>query len=253
MESNGKIRALLVGETWVVSKFHIKGFDVVPLGGYEDFSVWFREALKNYADVEIVHMPNHIALTLFPESLSALQEYQVLILSDVGRNTLTFYPDMFRVPMGPGKLTLIQEFVNRGGGLVMAGGWMSFQGFRAMANYHGSPIEEVLPVMICDGDDRVETTEGIKPEIVRSGHPILEGIPQDWPSFLGYNRLRAKPHAELLAKVGEDAFLAVGEYGRGRTMAFASDLAPHWGCDFVRWAGYPLFWHQSIQWVARRR
>ncbi len=251
MNSARKLRVLLVGETWVVSKFHIKGFDVVPLGGYEDFSVWFRDALQSYDDLEITHMPNHIALTVFPQTLNALQEYQVLVLSDVGRNTLTFYPDMFKIPMGADKLQLIQEFVRQGGGLAMAGGWMSFQGFRAMANYHESPIEEILPVHICEGDDRIETTEGVKPEIVDNHHPILEGIPADWPVFLGYNRLRIKDGAQLLARVAEDAFIAVQEYGQGRTMAFASDLAPHWGCDFVRWSYYARFWYQSIRWLAR--
>ena len=43
----------------------------------------------------------------------------------------------------------------------MCGGWMSFQGFRGMANYRGSQIEEVLPVNLYEGDDRVESTEGL--------------------------------------------------------------------------------------------
>ncbi len=40
MKNQETLKVLLVGETWIVSKFHIKGFDVVPLGGYEDFSTW---------------------------------------------------------------------------------------------------------------------------------------------------------------------------------------------------------------------
>ena len=106
MNVQKKIEVLLVGETWIVSKFHIKGFDVVPLGGYEDFATWFKDALKVYPDIEVTHMPNHLALGLFPDNLAELQKYQVLILSDVGRNTLTFYPDMFKVPMGVDKLKI---------------------------------------------------------------------------------------------------------------------------------------------------
>ena len=45
-----KIKVLLVGETWIVVESHMKGFDVVPLGDYEDFSLWFREALQNGND-----------------------------------------------------------------------------------------------------------------------------------------------------------------------------------------------------------
>jgi len=47
-----KIRVLLVGETWFVLKMHIKGFDMVPLGGYEDFGVWFMDAMSNFSDIE---------------------------------------------------------------------------------------------------------------------------------------------------------------------------------------------------------
>jgi len=252
MSNQEKLKVLLVGETWIVSKFHIKGFDVVPLGGFEDFATWFKDALKPFSDVELTHMPNHIALTLFPDSLAELRKYQVIILSDVGRNTLTFYPDMFKVPMGPDKLKLIQEFVKEGGSLAMCGGWMSFQGFRSMANYHNSPMEEILPVLLYEGDDRMESSEGIKPKIIKD-HPILEGIPgAEWPAFLGYNRLMVKEDAQLIATIGNnDVFIALGGHGKGRTMAFASDLAPHWGCDFVRWQHYPTFWHQSIRWLAQ--
>ncbi|MGC9385096.1 MAG: glutamine amidotransferase [Kosmotogaceae bacterium] len=28
-----------------------------------------------------------------------------------------------------------------------------------------------------------------------------------------------------------------------------SDLAPHWGIDFVKWEYYGKFWHQAIKWL----
>ena len=251
MEMRHGVKVLFVGETWVVVKFHVKGFDVVPLGGYEDFSRWFREALRQYPDVEVVHMPNHVALSAFPRNLEELQQYDVVVLSDTGCNTLTFYPDFFQVPMGPDKLSVLQEFVEKGGGLIMCGGWMSFQGVRAMARYHGSSVEEVLPVSLLSDDDRVETTAGIKPTVLLPEHPVVQGIPpEEWPLFLGYNRLRLKAQATCVASVGEDPFIAVWEYGQGRTMAFASDLAPHWGSAFVEWKYYAPFWRQAIRWVA---
>ncbi|NSW76654.1 MAG: cytoplasmic protein [Candidatus Atribacteria bacterium] len=250
---NEMIKVLLVGETWIVLKFHVKGFDVVPLGGYEDFSRWFREALKAYPDVEVIHMPNHVALSAFPHTVDELKTYDVVILSDTGCNTLTFYPDFFQVPMGPDKLSVVREFVEQGGGLVMCGGWMSFQGVRAIANYHGSAIEEVSPVSLLRDDDRVETTAGVKPAVLLPEHPVVRGIPpQEWPLFLGYNRLQLKGGAICVASCGEDTFIAVWEYGKGRTMAFASDLAPHWGNAFVEWKYYAQFWYQTIKWLAKK-
>jgi uncharacterized membrane protein len=247
-----KIRVLLVGETWIVVKFHVKGFDVVPLGGYEDFSLWFREALQNYPDLEVVHLPNHVALSAFPREVRALEEYQVVVLSDTGCNTLTFYPDVFQVPMGPERLAVVREFVENGGGLVMCGGWMSFQGFRAMANYCGSSIEEILPVSLSLNDDRVEVTSGVKPEILLPDHPVVRDIPpEEWPLFLGYNRVKIKEGATCVARCGDDPFIVVWERGKGRAMAFTSDLAPHWGTAFVKWRYYSQFWYQAIRWLAR--
>ena len=249
---NVTIKVLFVGETWTVTKFHTKGFDVVQLGGFEDFSVYLTNALKNNPEIEISHIPNHLVLTDFPTSLKELKKYNVMIVSDCGRNTLTMYSNMFTVPMGPDRLKLIEQYVREGGGFIMAGGYVCFQGFQGKGNYHGSLIEELLPVYINDSDDRVETTAGIAPKIILPNHPILRGIPADqWPLFLGYNRIKAKREATTLAICGEsDTFIAVWEYNQGRTMAFASDLAPHWGTAFVKWEYYPRFWSQAIKWVA---
>ena len=53
----------------------------------------------------------------------------MIILSDIGSNTLLLPPEVFlegkRVP---NRLELLKEYVSQGGGLVMAGGYLSFQG-----------------------------------------------------------------------------------------------------------------------------
>jgi uncharacterized membrane protein len=248
-----RIRVLFVGEAWPTIELHIKGFDVVPLGGYQDYSVWLKKALGVYQDVEIIHMPNCMASDEFPNTLANLKKFDVLILSDVGSNTLVLYPERLRVPMGPNRLNLIKEFVNGGRGVVMIGGYMSFQGIRGMANYHGTPIEEILPVYISKQDDRVEVPEGMIPEIVDREHLVVKGITgAKWPMFLGYNKLKLKEGAALIARYRDDPFIAVTSYGGGRTMAFASDLAPHWGTAFVGWEYYPKFWYQAIRWLAKR-
>jgi len=246
-----KKRVLLVGETWIVTKFHTKGFDVIPLGGYEDFSVYFRKPMEVYNDVEITHIPNHLVLGTFPQTLEQLSNFDVVIISDCGRNTLSLYPEMFTVPMGPDRVQLIADYVRDGGALIMAGGWVSFQGFQGKANYHGSAIEEVLPVNISETDDRVETPQGVRPKILKPDHPILKGIPNEWPAFLGYQRVFPKENADVLATIGkqDDPFIVVGEYGKGKSLAFTSDLAPHWGTDFVKWEYYSQFWYQAINWL----
>jgi len=73
----------------------------------------------------------------------------------------------------------------------------------------------------------------------------------EWPWFLGYNRLQAKEGADVLLEHDGDPFLTVGTYEKGRTAAFASDCAPHWGSqEFVDWRGYALFWSRLAAWLA---
>jgi uncharacterized membrane protein len=90
----------------------------------------------------------------------------------------------------PNRLQLIREFVNEGGGLLMVGGYLTFQGIQAKGNYKGSPVEDVLPIELFAHDDRVESPQGVTPTLDKPDHPVLKGL-TDWPEFLGYNRSTA--------------------------------------------------------------
>lgn len=246
-----KVRVLLVGETWVTLKINIKGIDMFPVGGYENFGTWFMQAMGKFPDIQAEHMPNHVALASFPSTMQEITRHDVVIFSDCGKNTIALYPEMFTVPMGPDRMALIKEYVEQGGAFAMAGGWNSFQGLNGIPGYHGTPIEEILPVEIQASDDRIEAPQGVRPRITTKDHRLFQGVPEEWPLFLGYNKLAARPDAEVLATVGADPFIAVRRVGKGRTMAFASDLAKHWGTAFISWDGYGTFWHNAAFWLSR--
>ena len=108
--------------------------------------------------------------------------------------------------------------------------FMTFMGIEGKGNWKGTPVEEILPVTMQAGDDRVETPEGSFIQLDPSSHPLLAGMKEEMPPLLGYNRLTAKEGKEVLITVGEekDPMLVIGEYGKGRTFAWASDCAPHW-------------------------
>ncbi len=109
---------------------------------------------------------------------------------------------------------------------MMVGGYMSFSGFQAKANYQFTPIADILPVKLLGMDDRVEAPEGVYPKIIKKDHPILMGIPTKWPYFLGYNKLK-QGEGELLMSCQDDPFLSVRQYGKGRVGAFAINCSPH--------------------------
>jgi len=245
-----KARVLLVGETWVTMKINIKGIDVFQVGGYENFGIWFMEAMGKFSDIEAEHMPNHVALASFPSTLDEINKYDVVIFSDCGKNTISLYPEMFTVPMGPDRLALIKEYVDNGKAFVMAGGWNSYQGLNGIPGYHGTFVEEILPVQIQATDDRVETPQGVRPSITAREHPLFKEVPAEWPLFLGYNRVTAKADAQVLATIGGHPFVVAHSCGKGRTLAFTSDLAKHWGTDFIKWEGYGRFWYNAVLWLS---
>jgi uncharacterized membrane protein len=203
-------------------------------------------------------MPAHEAATAFPLELQELQQYRAVILSDIGANTLLLHPDVWLHgrPV-PNRLKLIEQYVHAGGGLIMVGGYYSFQGINGGARYRGTPVERVLPVELLPYDDRIEVPEGFRAELTASEHPVLAGLSDPWPLLLGLNEVRPKGHpdvqvlARLPDELGAHPLLVVGRYGQGRSIAWMSDMGPHWAPQpFVEWPGYARLWRQVLAWVS---
>ncbi len=245
------IRVLLAGESWVSSSTHYKGWDFFSSTVYETGVKELQAALAA-AGVDFTHLPSHLAAEQFPSSLDALAQYDVVLLSDVGANTLLLPPEVWLHGQPfPNRLDLLREWVERGGGLGMCGGYLSFAGIYASAKYYRTPVEAILPVRIHTFDDRVEAPQGLRPEVVDSAHPVVAGIGGEWPLLLGFNELELKPDAHLIARLGKYPLLASAQVGRGRTLIWASDIGPHWCPEtFTRWDGYARLWSQVVGWLA---
>lgn len=248
-------KVLIVGESWTVQETHIKGFDTVDLGRLEQTSAGnLIEALEK-SGIEVEYMPSHIAQYSFPDTVEALNAYAAIALSDIGSNTIMMDPVMqFKSTRKPNRFHALVEYVKQGGGLVMFGGYLSFAGIDNKARYAMTPLAKILPVQMLNYDDRMEHPEGICPETLKKDHPVLNGIGEEpWPWFLGYNKIKAKPEAEEISIIdGEDTFMAAMEYGEGRTFAFASDCAMHWGSEaFLAWDGYQKLMPNIFRWLAK--
>lgn len=246
------MRVLLAGESWMSHTIHVKGFDSFTTSTYAEGAGPLREALAAGGH-EVVYLPNHLAPSQFPTTQEELDAFDVVILSDIGVNTLLL-PDAVFVRSQPmaNRLQLLEAFVRRGGGLLMIGGYLTFQGIDGKGAYRGTAVERVLPVDLQVGDDRQERPEGVVPAVVDAGHPTVRDL-RDWPAFLGYNRATLKADATLVAQADGDPFIAVREVDAGRTAIFASDCGPHWGPPaFLAWAGYPTLWNNLVGWLGRQ-
>lgn len=87
-------------------------------------------------------------------------------------------------------------------------------------------------------DDRVETPEGSNVSVVDHSHPLANLLDKA-PHLLGYNQVQAKHDAQVVARVGSDPLLVTQEYGKGRSLAWTTDIGPHW-CpqEFLDWNGF---------------
>jgi len=245
------LRVLLVGESWVTNSTHYKGWDQFSSVTYHSGADDLLRALRT-AGIETDYMPGHDAPANFPLSIEELSRYDVVMLSDIGANTLLLHPDVWlHGKRTPNRLKLIREFVRTGGGLAMVGGYYSFAGLNAGARYGRTPVEEALPVTISPYDDRLEDPEGTDVVLLEPEHPIVHGIDGGWPYLLGYNQVEPKPGATVIARAGDDPLLVAGTFGEGRSLAWTSDIGPHWcPAEFVAWPGYARLWEQAVRWLA---
>lgn len=231
---------------------HVKGADSFYTSVYETGEKWLKQALEN-GGYEVTFLPNHLAMEEFPFEMEELKKYDCVILSDIGANTLLLPSDTFvRSIKRPNRTQLIKDYVLTGGSLLMVGGYLTFSGVDAKGKWHDTPVQDVLPVEVLTVDDRMEHCEGIRPETVVQ-HEALQGLSEEWPEVLGYNKTIAKPEAEVAVKIGEDPFIAFGTYGEGRSAVFTSDCAPHWAPpEFCEWEHYDTIWQGIMNWLTEK-
>ena len=172
---------------------------------------------------------------------------------DIGENRYGLYilSDYPAARLDHNLMRSISDSVARGAGLLMIGGWESFQGLGG--GYHGTRIGEVLPVNVSPDDDRINSARPCC-VVKKQDHVILDGLPFDSPPLVaGYNRFTVKGGGREILSVARyrtlssesgkvsfsetdrDPFMVLGSFQKGRTAAVATDLAPHWVGGFVDW------------------
>ena len=120
-------------------------------------------------------------------------------------------------------------------------------GFKNVETYTTKDWEHINPIGgLTRGRDSVMN------ELRPLCQTILKGVSFDKERIiLGYNRVFPKTESEIVMRVRGDVFLAVAEFGKGRSVAYTTDPVYHWCGNLHEWANYGLLWERMAKWAAR--
>ena len=240
------MKVLLAGETFLATTSVAVGGDTVTNTGWSNGALAFNAAM-GAAGIVVTQIGGEHCGADFPRTLAELAGFDAVILSDVGALTLLVTPDARGGKIGPNRLELLKTYVEAGGGLMLAGGYMGFQGMFGTARFADTAVEGVLPVRCLPNSDGLEVPEGLAATLLEPTHPILAGIDEPLPPILGLNKLEFR---------GDDAstLLAVRTYGAGRSVIWSTDIGPHWlSQDFLGWPQYGTLMANIVRWVCQKR
>ena len=248
--------AVMLGPVFAETPFNYspKGTDVFNYGK------WLKEALEKDDEHEVESVPAWEFYRLPPGRYEEiLADYDIVIFSDVEAKLFQLDPTFFdRAKFGaepltfPDRVRLTVEGIRSGTHMMFLGGWLSFTGELGKGGWGRTGLQEVLPVECLEHEDLRESTEGWGAEVLLPDHPVARGLDLDTlPPVLGYNIVKPRPECEIIAswKGTTDPMLAASSFGAGRVLAYTSDPAPHWGCNFVYWNQYPQFWQNCARWL----
>lgn len=194
----------------------------------------------------------------FPRTREELYRYRGLILGSVEASFFTH-----------DQLQMIADFVSeRGGGLLFLGGHGSF----AEGGWAGTPVEEVMPVMLdqaASGVGGYFTEVKVTPTPAGLAHPTVqldlepESVKPRWdslPKLTTVNPLfQTRPGATTLLTGAHEAggldqvVLAFQRYGRGISIALTTQDTWLWQMlPPLEDQSHEAFWQQMLRWLVDR-
>src|SRR5215510_14454446 len=189
----------------------------------------------------------------FPKTREELFQYRAIILGSVEAASFT-----------PEQLRMLADFVSkRGGGLLMLGGRRSF----AEGGWGGTPVGEVLPVVIGNSNSKYLSELSVRPTRAGSLFPVTQIADTEAASVTKWNDMptvttvnavhQVKPGATVLLNAVDNqrkdqVVLAFQRYGRGKAIAMPIQDSWVWKMDVkmpVADTTHAMFWRRMLRWL----
>ena len=212
-------------------------------GEWVDANIFIIDALEgcSVVDFKVTHIAPSGSDGYTSTDL-AFREYDTVIFSEV-----------WSTHFSEEQLNELDNYVKRGGGFVMFGGWGGFGGFESYGEWDETIVERMLPVSIKSNEDAIDMDFHLQRDIKPKRKQLLGDISLEGaPELHGYNDVEAKKKGKVLAVNSENGapILVVGKHKAGRVVAFASNPAGGWGMDFAEWAWFDAFIQGMAAWSA---
>jgi uncharacterized membrane protein len=231
---------------------------------------FMRTALKNDPSIDllsfvILRTPTNILNVPLQEQSLIPFPVETLLTKELDNFDLLIFDNLSsHLYIPPGYLGNIREFVRKGGSFAMIGGPNLLDGGR----YVKTPIEEILPVRVEGRDNyRRDSLYGVKLSRAGMNHPITRllqteaeniALWKEMPALDGMNLLEPKSDRNVLMESADGTsrpVLAVGSYGKGRVLVFATDYFWKWDMGMVstgkgNWAYLRLI-ERMVRWLTK--
>ena len=174
----------------------------------------------------------------FPASYENLFSYDVIVLSNVNRESL-----------GDIRIEQLCDYLEHGGNVLVSGGFYTY----GNGEFEDSRFLKVLPVMLSGPFDLKWAGKNKSwPLRARQGSRMAEGLPMDAsPKVYWCHFFTARPDADVVLTAAGQPMLTLGQYGRGKIAALA--LTPMGNPDegdtpWWRWGGWPMVAQRVFGW-----
>ena len=199
-------------------------------------------ALMGGARYGVSHDHSRRVQVAFPASPSQFRDCNVIVLAGCRAGSIASESQQ-----------LLKQWVTHGGGLLVTG---NVTGLGA-GGYHGTVIEELLPIVVAEGNDLQKTPDGAVIVPTEPGRAFFDDrVP--WcqkPRVYWVNRpVQLKDGVEVLLTADGQPLLVRWTVGNGRVVVFTGTVcgvSQPGQLTFWDWDGWPIVLSDVLAWLAQ--
>ncbi|MBI4490657.1 MAG: VWA domain-containing protein [Deltaproteobacteria bacterium] len=235
--------------------FDVEPFVVVPLGSVEKIRATLATQIERLkAGGQTYLYPAIVEAKRQLEKQSATRKHVIVLSDGETRGSHGELIDLVSLMKDELKITV---------SALAIGGEADIRVMKRIAQYGGGFFHhtydpKTLPQIVLQ---QMQEKPEEKPPVERDfipvpvrGSELLAGFPESsFPPLKGYMETEIKRGARqdlvIPREAGRSPLLASWNYGKGKAVAFTTDLRGHWSKEWIQWEALERFWGKVFEWL----